>query len=1244
MSLKKAKRDLEAAEKAGRWEDVSTHCSEVGKLLSDQGKFREALDYHRREREVCSEHGDDHGEALAERAIGENLLSLFEFEESLVHSKKYLAIARRLQDAAEEQRALYVLGQAHLDMAINQEEAAGSLNNSLEYFQRSLNAVKAIPSGEVGIGERIIMKARCLRNMASINWQLRRRDKFEELFDKAKRELGQLDTREKFEDLFGLYDEAANLMLVGDDLQTAKIYTDLAESSAKKVKGKKERICWFRSQVTKSKVLILQEDFEEAFATLLSAYKQKVSSELDAAVENNVKMLAVIVKAREKMPTDSTRAFRYLEKIADALCDYSEAPEKKKVLELAIKYYKLASERAKSEGEVEVLAALNNSLAQTYMDCGDYSNSETFFIKQLDYEKFDDKAACQTYSNIASVQESLGKGFESVQAVMKKWLDLAKSLTEDSDKEEKIALQEMLKLHDRFGRNSESGQYKERLEELATDSEELPSSQGSSAPVDNFPEIDIDDLKLSDAKCSTSRPSRYNSSLAGKLNGHGDTPLHKAAQEERKAGELVSLLKRGAPTEVTDNAGWTPLGDAVGEGNLEAVKILLQYGANINHANDNCGHREADKASRGMTPFMEACNSSHLEIAEYLLSQGAKVHLKSQNGTTALAILRRLFSKEKDPSTLERIERLIEKVVETYRQLGLDVDVAVAEGGEEDSPSLIDDSMPSPEKPKFSRSPIRRRRLSRSVSPLSSPKQTIRLTPPSSPLDSASPPQSQRSPSSSLPSPGRGRQQYREAMAGLKSFSRRGSDQPLSSTQKRPLVNKTNAVADDLSDWLEDDLADIPVKRKRPSLEQVATSSRKSDENRPPPKTTIPSTAGAHQRRQPALSMESIHAPSSEAAAPEENTMSKLKKKNAGFQPKINRIYARAPSPVIDLTAAPSTSTSSPTKPTTTSTEATTAATLRTINKIRVKVQDQVLLVPLASLHMTIGSLAQEAARRYCRVKGGAEPVLLLSTSDGALLDAGDFVSDVVDDKDPVLKGKVESWITKSADERYADFCSARGLTNFKNLHTKLSAIESTFEFRLQSSPLRNQQADAVLASLTSCPTLRSLTLNGCKLADSLLPQLTRCLSSLPSLNSLDLSMNMLSMDALNNLASLSIPSLRSLDFSRNMLGDRPVPDLTKAFPGLTKLSLQSCYLANPSIPGVQKLEYLDISCNEMKLTDLLKFITNLSKSDSLKIRGLTLSCDESTRLQLASAWKRAFGERAESLSESNDQITLSLS
>merc|ERR1712212_326866 len=132
-------------------------------------------------------------------------------------------------------------------------------------------------------------------------------------------------------------------------------------------------------------------------------------------------------------------------------------------------------------------------------------------------------------------------------------------------------------------------------------------------------------------------------------------------------------------------------------------------------------------------------------------------------------------------------------------------------------------------------------------------------------------------------------------------------------------------------------------------------------------------------------------------------------------------------------------------------------------------------------------------------------------------------------------------------------------------------------------------------------------------------------------------------MAALDRLASLSIPSLRSLDFSRNMLGDRPVPDLTKAFPGLSKLSLKSCYLARPSIPGIEKLEYLDISLNQIAVTDLTNLISKISRSQILQLRGLTLPCEESTKAVLTTAWSKAFGEKAESQTDSNDNIVLAL-
>ena len=38
-------------------DDLMIYYPQVGKLLSEQGKYREALDYHRREQKVCSEQG-----------------------------------------------------------------------------------------------------------------------------------------------------------------------------------------------------------------------------------------------------------------------------------------------------------------------------------------------------------------------------------------------------------------------------------------------------------------------------------------------------------------------------------------------------------------------------------------------------------------------------------------------------------------------------------------------------------------------------------------------------------------------------------------------------------------------------------------------------------------------------------------------------------------------------------------------------------------------------------------------------------------------------------------------------------------------------------------------------------------------------------------------------------------------------------------------------------------------------------
>ena len=671
--------------------------------------------------------GDSKGLALAHRSLGEVLQELQQFQESIGHKETYLEMAIQLQDAAEEQRALYVLGQTYLAMAdtLDRETNAG---RALDYFGKSLKAVEAIPLCEVEKGEKSIMRARCLRNLATVNWSLGKRENFFHFFTKAKDILESADSRQKFEDLHGLYDEASNLLLAGseEDFKLSVKYSKESLGKALHVHGKKLRVCHFGALVTRSKVQIVQEDYEEAYKTLFTAFKLGVTSALGPHVENNLKMLAVVVRARESIAREEVNLSGHFETMADALCKYSGGAERVKVLLSAVSKYEKASQSATEDGSVDALPALNNSIAQTYMDVEDFTQAETYFVKQLEYESGLPESACQTYSNLASVRESQGQvdsrnhpvtcthihlhlpfysplqSWDAVLGTMQSWLSLAESSRLVG--QERIALQELVGLHRRLGREAQDGVYRERLEGLG-DSEELPSSQGSSVGrLDNFPEVELEALSMSEAVSgSTERPRRVNSKLVTKVNAHGESALHVAAKSRQKTGELVRLLDRGHPTEVTENAGWTPLGDAVGEENLEAVKILLEYGANVNHVND-----------KGETPFLAACAYRWLEGASCLLEKGAKVHLKDRRGTSGLTHLRQWQAEVQDVG----LNVLVSKLEAAYSKLGLEAgSVPVQQEEEEEASPCQQELLPMPSPPR-----MMRRQASPSRSPRSLPR------------------------------------------------------------------------------------------------------------------------------------------------------------------------------------------------------------------------------------------------------------------------------------------------------------------------------------------------------------------------------------------------------------------------------------------------------------------------------------------------------------------------------------------
>ena len=117
---------------------------------------------------------------------------------------------------------------------------------------------------------------------------------------------------------------------------------------------------------------------------------------------------------------------------------------------------------------------------------------------------------------------------------------------------------------------------------------------------------------------------------------NNDTPLHNATHRGRL--DLVRLLvEYGADMDIANNRGETPLRmavDSVG-GNLDSLRYLLEQGADVNKADND-----------GNTPLLYAVkmgnyyNSSNafLSVMRYLLKQGADRDKTNNDGETPLHI------------------------------------------------------------------------------------------------------------------------------------------------------------------------------------------------------------------------------------------------------------------------------------------------------------------------------------------------------------------------------------------------------------------------------------------------------------------------------------------------------------------------------------------------------------------------------------------------------------------------------
>ncbi|XP_066915098.1 tonsoku-like protein [Clytia hemisphaerica] len=631
-------------------------CNVIGETLSSFGCFDEAIDAHKEEVHLSEAINDVIGVAVGNRKVGECLCELRQFDDAIKHQQKHLKLARSVDNVLEQQRALATLGRTYFVQAEDFDDDPGGTKQCLKksekaYFQ-SLELCNTL-STSLTPKEFLQMKSRLYLNLGLVyEWK----QDYKEALKFVSKALLISKEQKLRENTYRCHYTLSGLYLNAKSYQKALQSAKSAVMIGKEMKSKQQEL---DAQMQLGVTLLRLGEFSSALQALKQVYKAS-ANENPQSIELIIKnlkfaMKGVKLQTRLDCCTSEQERMTSYEHFGDLSYDVM-CPEK------AIEYYQKQLDVARElRIEDKLIAPIYISIAVTYSECKEYGKALEFYQRELKLRKNDLKEKSSTYCAIGKCLEDLERPYPEIKEIYMKAIECAQSsghiktiLKAYKDWAEVVKVNEGPIMHENVLKKIAT--LRQEMETEGDDSQEAVSSplddDGSDdvhLTPDEVEMLESDDEgndeeenHLSSTSSTKQRTSRESKKKVKKVNERGETPLHVAAINGNIA-RVEELLKLGADVKARDYCGWQPIHEASNHGFYDIVKLLLEYGSDVNDPGGaHCG---------GITPLHDASQNGHLKVVKLLLEYNADVYVKCKEGHTPLQLVQTAIRNDEEELT-----------------------------------------------------------------------------------------------------------------------------------------------------------------------------------------------------------------------------------------------------------------------------------------------------------------------------------------------------------------------------------------------------------------------------------------------------------------------------------------------------------------------------------------------------------------------------------------------------------------